>query len=147
MTEEGNVLWGITTEYEFHIVNPDGKIIKKIIKDYRPEKLTQEDRENKAKEMWGDQGPPSEIRVEWPRNFPAFQDFTMDDRGWLFVRPYTKVKEAKGSTYDVFDAEGRYIARVPLPERTRLITHGKLYAIEEDEEGLRSVKRYSLEWR
>ncbi len=147
VTPEGNVLWGITTEYEFRIVNPDGRFIKRIIKDYEPEKLTQEDREKKAREIWGDQGPPSDIRVEWPKNYPAFQDFIMDDRGWLFVRPYTKRKEAKGSSYDVFDAEGRYVARVLLPARILLIKNGKLYTIEEDEEGLLSVKRYSLEWR
>ncbi|MBN2408759.1 MAG: hypothetical protein JXE07_03395 [Candidatus Aminicenantes bacterium] len=147
MTAEGNVLWGITTEYEFRIVNPDGKIIKKIVKDYDPEKLTQEDRDKRAKEIWGDQGPPSDVRVEWPANFPAFQDFVLDDRGWLFVRPYSKTNEDKGDSYDIFDTEGRYLARVLLPARIRLIKNGKLYTIEEDEEGRRSMKRYSLEWR
>lgn len=147
VTAAGDVLWGITTEYEFRIVNPDGKIIKKIVKDYDPEKLTQEDRDKRAKEIWGDQGSPSGVRVEWPANFPAFQDFVMDDRGWLFVRPYSKTKEGKGACYDVFDTEGRYLARVLLPARIRLIKNRKLYTIEEDEESLPSVKRYSLEWR
>lgn len=97
--------------------------------------------------MWGDQGPPSEIRVEWPKNFPAFQDFIMDDKGWLFVRPYAKAKKAKSISYDVFDAKGRYVARVLLTAIIRLIKNGKLYTIEEDEEGLRCLTRYSLEWR
>jgi hypothetical protein len=147
VTAEGNVLWGITTEYEFRIVDPDGKIIKKILKDYDPEKLTQEDRDKRAKEIWGDQGSPSDVRAEWPANFPAFQDFIMDDRGWLFVRPYSKTKEEKGAFYDIFDTEGRYIARVLLPARIRLIKDGKVYTIEEDLDGLPSVKRYSFEWK
>jgi hypothetical protein len=115
--------------------------------DREPQELTQEDRDKRAKEIWGDQGSPSGVRVEWPANFPAFQDFIMDDRGWLFVRPYSKTKEEKGAYYDIFDTEGRYLARVLLPARIRLIKDRKLYTIEEDEEGLPSAKRYSLEWR
>jgi hypothetical protein len=115
--------------------------------DREPQELTQEDRDKRAKEIWGDQGSPSGVRVEWPANFPAFQDFIMDDRGWLFVRPYSKTKEEKGAYYDIFDTEGIYLARVLLPARIRLIKGGELYTIEEDEEGLPSVKRYTLEWR
>lgn len=147
LTPEGNVLWGITTEYVFHIVNPEGKTIRKIVKEFDPEKLTQEDREKRAREIWGDQGPSSDVRVEWPKYFPAFHDFIMDDRGRHFVRSYTKEKAAKGVSYDVFDAKGRFFARVSLPERAITIKDGKLYTIEEDEDGFRFVKRYSLEWK
>lgn len=145
LTGDGNILWGITTEYVFNVVNPEGKIIKKIVKKYDPEKFTRDDQEKRAKELWGEEEPP-DIRVEWPENFPAFQDFVMDERGWLYVRPYTKEKVEKGVIYDVFDAEGRYVARVALPDRAMAVKYGKLYTIEEDEEGMRLVKRYALEW-
>ena len=144
LTGDANILWGITTEYVFNVVNPEGKIIKKIVKKYDPEKFTREDQEKRAKELWGEEGPPPDIRVEWPENFPAFQDFVMDERGWLYVRPYTKEKVEKGVICDVFDADGRYVARVVLPDRAMAVKYGKLYTIEEDEEGMRLVKRYAL---
>jgi len=148
VTEEDNILWGKTTEYEFRILSPEGKLVKRIVKDYDPEKLTREDREKRAKEIWGDAPPSaSDVRVKWPKNFPAFQECIMDDRGWLFVRTYEKTKDPEGSYYDVFDNEGRYIAKVFLTVRPRLLKAGKLYAIEEDEEGFLTVKRYRIDWK
>ena len=146
-TADGNVLWGKTTEYVFNVVNAEGKIVRKIVKNYDPEILTQEDKDKKAKELFGEEGAPSEVTIEWSKYFPAFQDFVMDERGWLYVRPYTKEKVEKGVIYDVFDADGRYVARVVLPDRAIAIKYGKLYTIEEDAEGMRLVKRYALEWK
>jgi len=97
--------------------------------------------------LWGDKPAPSGVRVDWPANFPACQEFTMDDRGWLYVRTYEKTGEAQGNYYDIFDSEGRYVARAFLAQRPRLWKKGKLYTIEEDKEGYRSIKRYAVEWR
>jgi hypothetical protein len=146
VTPEDNIVWGITTEYELRVVSPEGKIIRRIIKDYRPEKLTKEDQEKRSKEIWGDESVPSDVRVEWPASFPAFQDFIINDQGWLLVRTYEKTEDAKGSHYDIFDKEGRCVAGVLLAQRPRLWKKGKLYTIEEDEEGYRSVKRYAVKW-
>jgi hypothetical protein len=147
LTADGDVLWGKTTEYVFNVVNAEGKTVRKIVKNYDPEILTQEDKDKKIKETFGEEGAPSGVTIEWSKYFPAFQDFVMDERGWLYVRPYTKEKVEKGVIYDVFDADGRYVARVVLPERAMAIKYGKLYAIEEDAEGMRLVKRYALEWK
>ncbi|RFT17085.1 MAG: hypothetical protein OP8BY_1027 [Candidatus Saccharicenans subterraneus] len=147
LTPEGNVVWGITTEYEFRVVDREGKIVKKVVKKHEPEILTQADREARAKELWGKEGPPADMKVEWPQHFPPVQDFILDDRGWLFVRPFVKEQKGEGVLYDVFDTEGRYVARVLLPAVARRIKAGKLYTIEEDAEGLLHVKRYMMEWK
>jgi hypothetical protein len=142
LTADSNILWGVTNEYVFKVVNREGKIIRKIVKNYDPETLTQEDKDKKIKELFA----PSDFPIEWPKYFQAFQDFVMDEHGWLYVRPYTKEKVEKGVIYDVFDADGRYVARVVLPDRAMAVKYGKLYTIEEDEEGFRLVKRYALQW-
>ncbi|NPV83142.1 MAG: 6-bladed beta-propeller [Candidatus Aminicenantes bacterium] len=147
LTPEGDVVWGITTEYEFKVVNREGKTVRRIIKKNDPEILTQQDRDKRAKELWGDQGPSADMKVEWPQHFPPVQDFILDDRGWLFVRPFVKEQKGKDVLYDVFDTEGRYVARVFLPAVARRIKAGKLYTIEEDAEGLLHVKRYTMEWK
>lgn len=147
LTRDGNVVWGITTEYEFKVVDREGKTVRRIIKKHDPEILTQEDRDKRAKELWGEQGPSADMKVEWPQHFPPVQDFILDDRGWLFVRPFVKEQKGKDVLYDVFDTEGRYVARVFLPAVARRIKAGKLYTIEEDAEGLLHVKRYTMEWK
>jgi len=62
-TADGNVLWGKTTEYVFSVVNSEGKIVRKIVKNYDPEILTQEDKDKKAKELFGEEGAPSEVTI------------------------------------------------------------------------------------
>ena len=145
--KEDNIMWGITTKYEFSIINPQGKLIKKIVKDYNPEKITKEDKAKRIKDMYGDNPVPSEVKLEFPKNFPAFREFTCDGQGRIFVRTYEKTKEKRGSYYDIFDSEGRYIAKVFLKVRPRLWKQNKMYTIYEDEEGYRYVKRYKVEWK
>jgi len=147
LTKKDNIIWGITTKYEFNILNPQGKLIKKIVKDYNPEKITKEDKAKRIKDMYGDNPIPPEVKLEFPKNFPAFREFTCDEQGRIFVRTHEKTKEEKGSYYDVFDPEGRYIAKVFLKVRPRLWKRNKMYTIYEDEEGYRYVKRYKVEWK
>jgi len=145
--KEDNIIWGITTKYEFNIINPQGKLTKKIVKDYNPEKITKSDKAKIIKDMYGDNPVPSDVKLEFPKNFPAFREFTCDEQGRIFVRTYEKTKEGKGSYYDLFDPEGRYIAKVFLKLRPLLWKRNKMYTIYEDEEGYRFVKRYSVIWK
>ncbi|OGD13753.1 MAG: hypothetical protein A2V76_02490, partial [Candidatus Aminicenantes bacterium RBG_16_63_14] len=46
--------------------------------------------------------------------------------------------------HDVFDRDGRYIARVPLKRIPTLFRNGKLYSLEESEEGYPVIKRYRV---
>jgi len=48
---------------------------------------------------------------------------------------------------DIFDHLGRYLAKIPLKMKSLFWKKNKLYAIEEDEEGFQSVKRYKLIWK
>ncbi|MBP1659953.1 MAG: hypothetical protein H6P95_1145, partial [Candidatus Aminicenantes bacterium] len=48
--------------------------------------------------------------------------------------------------HDVFDAEGRFIGRVPLKGIGFEILNGKYYALEEDGEGYQYAKRYAVTW-
>jgi len=145
--KEDNIIWGITTKYEFNIINHQGKLIKKIVKDYNPEKITKKDKAKMIKDMYGDNPVPSDVKLEFPKNFPAFWEFTCDKQGRIFVRTHEKEKEEKGSYYDVFDPEGRYIAKVFLKVRPRLWKQNKMYTIYEDEEGYRYIKRFSVAWK
>jgi len=62
-------------------------------------------------------------------------------------RPYEKAADGKTYYYDVFDSEGKYIAKIPLKARPIVWKMDKLYTIEEDEEELQIVKRYRVSWK
>lgn len=75
----------------------------------------------------------------------AYYQFFLSDLGHLFVQTWEKAKDDK-SIYDIFDAEGRFIGRVPLKPSGIEILKGKYYALEEDEDGYQIVKRYNVTW-
>jgi hypothetical protein len=101
-----------------------------------------------GKETNGDSLPP-DIKLEWPENYPPLYYFALDDRGWMYVSTYEK--DIKGNIYfDVFDAEGRCFARFSHPEGETLFVVKKnkaYFLIQESEEGLPLVKRYSMDWK
>ena len=50
-----------------------------------------------------------------PSRKPAFAAFTVDDRGYLWVRPTLADSVAALHTFDVFDSLGRYLGPVEVP--------------------------------
>jgi hypothetical protein len=77
---------------------------------------------------------------------PAFSYLRTDDEGRIFVGTWEKPTSGDGFFYDVFDSEGKDIAQMPLNFTPQVIKNGKIYTIEEDEEGYQYVKRYRISW-
>jgi hypothetical protein len=148
ITKENNLIWGFADKYELYIINSDGKHVKKIIKEYDPIKITEGEKENWIKERFGGyEGIPSEVKLSWNEHHNAFIYLSVDDQGRIFVRTYERVSEDDKYYYDVFDSEGKYMAKIPLGARPQSWKKGKLYTIEEDEGGCQVVKRYKVTWK
>jgi hypothetical protein len=148
VTTENNLIWGFPDKYELHIINSEGKPIKKIIKKYIPIKITEEEKEQVIKERFGGpEGIAPGVKLSWNEHHNAFIYLSIDDKGRIFTRTYEKVSERDGYYYDIFDTEGKYIVKVPLGARPQSWKKGKLYTIEEDEEGFQVVKRYKVNWK
>jgi hypothetical protein len=148
VTKEDNLIWAISSIYELNVINSKGEKIKKIVKDYNSVKITDAEKKKLIKERY--EGPfLQDIKLEWPENYPPLYYFALDDRGWIYVS--THEKDVKGNIYfDVFDAEGRYIARFSHPEAEILsvVKKNKAYfLVEESKEGIPLVKRYSMDWK
>jgi len=148
VTKEDNLIWAATSKYELNVINSKGEKIKKIVKDYNSVKITDAEKEKLIKERYGD-SLPQDIKLEWPENYPPLYYFALDDRGWMYVATYEK--DVKGNIYfDVFDAEGRCFARFSHPEGETLFVVKKnkaYFLIQESEEGVPLVKRYSMDWK
>ena len=144
--KDDKVLWGNWVHYRLQIADDAGRTTRKIIKDYDPVKITDEDKERDIKKRFGDRGIPPGIKLVFPDYYPAFWHLSHDDEGRIFVQTFRRTEEGS-YYYDVFDSEGKYIAKVPLKVRPRDWKNNKLYTIEEDEEGYQYVKRYKVIWR
>jgi hypothetical protein len=88
-------------------------------------------------------------QIDIPDRHPAIQGISADDEGRIFAETLDKTKDGKFSFYDVFDRDGRYLARVPIPRAARSLVwkNKKMYSLDEDEEGFQLVKRYRVLWR
>ena len=147
VTKEDNIIWGFPDKYELYVLNPEGKLLKKILKDHTPVKITQKEKDDIINERWGGyENMPPETKLVWNKHHNAFRYLSLDEEGRIFVRTYEKAADGKTYYYDVFDPEGKYIAKIPLKARPIVWKMNKLYTVEEDEEGFQMVKRYQVSW-
>ena len=140
LNNNDQVVFGYPKTYEIRISDSDGNEVKKITKEYDPVEVTQEEIEE-LEEM-----PPG-IKVSMSKFHPAYNRIFVDDELRIFVSTWEKIKEGEGYYYDVFDGDGKYIAKIPLKVRPQTWKNGKLYTIEEDEDGFQYVKRYRVTWK
>jgi len=147
VTGDDRLIWMSNATYAFHVLNPDGKPVKTITKDYEPVKIT--DGERKAMLAKYKENPAYQKQMVFPAAYPPVNYFVGDAEGRLFAQTYEK--NDKGELlFDVFDADGRCITRFSLPEDETLsaVNKNKLYVlVKEDAEGRPLVKRYAMEWK
>ena len=145
------IVWGIQSEYEFHICDSTGTTIKRIRKDHPAVRVSED-----YKEKYFERLPPtiSKKSQNISQHFPAFDQFFTDDEGRLFVKTYVKLKGTDKYIIDVFDPEGRYLCQtalkvgdeISLDQDKYVIKNSKLYSGEIDEEGFPVLKRYKIVW-
>ena len=63
--DEDNIIFGYSKDYELQIFNPEGDLIMKIMREYDPAEVTEEEKEEST------QGSPSQIKFEIPKYRPT----------------------------------------------------------------------------
>ena len=143
---EDNIVWGVLNKYEIFVNNPEGKLLKKIIREYDGIVINKEEEDKLIKAWFGNNPVPPQMTIKFPKVYPPFFRFTCDEEGRIFAQTYEKTEDEEEYYYDVFDSEGRYIVRISLKYRPQVWKNKKLYMIEENEEGFQVVKRYKVHW-
>ncbi|MFQ6108748.1 MAG: 6-bladed beta-propeller [Candidatus Aminicenantales bacterium] len=136
------ITYGYPADYTIQVFSPEGKLLRKIRREYDPVPISEEEK----KEFLREERPP-QIKITFSKYHSAFRRFLIDEEGRLYVQSWEKDPQSGHYFYDVFDPEGRYLTRVPLKGRPVVCYRGKLYSIDEDEEGYPLVKRYRLIWQ
>lgn len=148
VTKDDKLIWVLSSTYDIHVVDPNGKTVKRILKDYDPINITNSDKERFIKKE-SSQEVPFRSKLEFPEHFPVVSGLFIDDQDQIYTK--TSEKDGKGSIYyDVFDPIGRYISRFSLPENEQVyvVKNNKLYCIiRESESGIPLVKRYTIGWK
>lgn len=138
--KDDQIFSGYPEKYEIKIFNPEGTLIRKIQKDYEPLEIDEEEL-GRLKDF-----PPG-IKLDVPQYHAAYWNFFVDDESRIYVFTWEKVPGEDKRYFDVFDSEGKYIAKIPLKRGTQVIKKNKLYAIDEDENGFHVIKRYRVTWK
>jgi hypothetical protein len=147
VTTENQIVWAVTDRYEIMFTDPQGKLLKRISRDYVPVEVTEAEKQDLIKR----QGPPDQgARI--PAVYPPLQSEypTFDEAGRIFIKTYERAADGVSFFFDAFDAAGRYVAQIPLKQVRRVPPvwkNDKLYTIEEDESGFNVVKRYKVTWK
>lgn len=143
--KDDSIFFNNLDEYEIKVLNSEGKLVKRILKDYDPVKVTEKDKEEFFERLPGEAGPVKD-RIEFPKEYPPYQNFTLDEQGRLFVRTFERGKKEREFFYDVFDPEGLYIAKIPFKGDPRVWKAQRLYAVDEDEDGYQILRVFNVHW-
>lgn len=147
VNKSDQIIWAFPNKYEFHVVNPDGTLVKTIMKEYTPVPVTKEDKDKWLKTIYGgEQNVPSDVKIAWNEHQCAFQHISIDEQDRIFIQTFETEDETGKHCYDVFDSEGKCITRLLLSSQPQVWKNGKLYTVEEDEDGFQYIKRYKVTW-
>ncbi|MGD2294540.1 MAG: 6-bladed beta-propeller [Candidatus Aminicenantes bacterium] len=147
-----NLAWANSSEYAIHIIDSQGRTVKKIEKEYAAVRVSDD-----YKKKYFERLPPgiSKETQKFSPHFPAFDLFFTDEEGRIFVKTYEKLEGMDKYVIDVFDPEGRFICRtalrvgddISLDQDKFVIKNNKLYVGETDKEGYPVLKRYRMIWK
>jgi hypothetical protein len=113
---QGRLYLGSQRGYEIKVLSLEGKLVKTIRRDYDPVAITKEDKDEMLKLIPNTSGVNEKGRVK------------------------------KEFYWDVFDAEGRFVAKVPIAHEILLWRDGKVYFIVENEDGYKVLKCFRARW-
>ena len=131
-------------DYEIKIFNNKGILIKRIIREYVPDRIPQEEIEFATKRGTSKNDFPI------PKYYSPYYYLFGDDNGRIIT--FTRYKSIEKVIYfDIFSPEGKYLTTTKLKADINvydcLWKNDKLYTIEKDEDGLPVVKIYQIKWK
>ncbi len=144
---KGNLYFGDAKDYVIKVFDPEGKHFRTIEKKYNSTKITKEDIQQMLDAIPNVTGVNLKEMLEFPKYYPAYESFTLDEEGRLFVRSYKKGKEKDVFFLDMFSTDGKYFSTLATKANPRVWKNGKMYSIEENDDGIKVIKRYSVSWK
>jgi len=146
LTQKDEVIWGFSDRYEIKIQNAQGKLTTRILRNYDPIPVDEQHYAEQIDRKFGGRAPGPRFQQKLPKFHPAFHSILSDDKGRIYIGVFDKDKDSL-NTYDILDAEGRYLAKIDLPVTPFLFKKGKLYCLKQEPEGYLMICRYKMKWK
>jgi hypothetical protein len=140
--------------YELWVYDLDGRLTRKIRKEYRPVRVTEEIKEAILGPDYRKSG--NSQSGYFPDPLPPLNQFFTDDEGRIFVMTYEPGAHPGEYTWDIFNPEGVFIGRVALDiqwsglylgSRYTFIKNGRLYYHRVKESGYHELIVSDVTWR
>jgi hypothetical protein len=147
LDNRGNIIYSSKSGYEIKYYTPTGQLFRIVRKEYKPEPLTEKEKEEMLKQMPQNAGINFRELFDFPATYPAISTFLVDEKDRLYVRTNEKGKTKDSYFIDIFSPEGKFIYRCELVGTPFLMKNGKLYTEEKDEEGYQYICRYQATWK
>ena len=157
LADDDFIYLGWPEKFEINVYSPEGRLVKKIARDYDPLPVGEKDKEEYFKRLGEGLSSSPQFnedmiekvfqKMKFPKFKPAYQSFSLMDNGWLAV--IVESVEGEYTLFDIFDRDGKYIAHFKTPvfddgmfSSLLFFNNNKAYcvAIEDD---YRFAKRYS----
>ncbi len=139
--------------YEIYVYDFEGNMVRKIKKEYKPIKTSEEYKNKFIKELRDFVYPRVKEKLYFPDFLPPFHYFITDPDGRVYVMTYEKGKEPDEYIFDVFNPDGLLFSRVSLkdfsyPEGLNgKVKNGYLYCVFEKESGFEKLVAYKITWK
>lgn len=137
--------------YEILVFDLDGRLIRKIRKEYSSVPVSQDYKEKYLKEF--SFMPEYAKKIYFPDCWHPFHSFFPDDEGRLYVMTYEPGINPGEHMFDIFDRDGVFFARKSLSAHhwgwgnlNARARGQKLYAVQEKESGYKRLAVYRMRW-
>jgi hypothetical protein len=139
--------------YEILVFDLQGKLLRKVRKEYKPVPVPDEFRKKTLK-MYEEGIPEYAAKMYFPENWHPFQSFIADEAGRLLVMTYEPGNGPGESVFDIYDSDGVFVGRTSLnvvrPGLGRILAKirgDSLYAIQEKASGFKRLAVYRMIWK
>jgi len=145
VTASGSVIWGFQDKYSLTVSSFDGRVVRKIEKDYDPIVLTEATAQARVKRLFAGRASPANLKIVHPPFYWPFYALIADEKGRLMARTPEKTADGK-SMHDIFDEKGRFLGRLALLGEAVLWKSDQLFVVEENPGSGQVLRRYRVEW-
>lgn len=139
--------------YEIFVYDFDGKMVRKIRKEYAPVPVPKEHRDEFMEAFSNPIFDDIRNKIYFPASMPPFLAITADEKGWLFVMTYEEGERPGEFIFDLFNPDGVFVGRKSLMiyhDDTGIYTkirNNRFYSLTEKESGYKELTVFQLTWK
>jgi hypothetical protein len=124
---------GTNTSYELSLFDLEGNLQATFSKEAAAIPITAEEKKS--------QGPSA----VFPPHRPFFSDILSDEEGRIYiVRTKSLLDKSPKTEIDIFSSNGHYLYGTAVPFKPRAFSKESFYSIEQDENQLRMIKKWTI---